>query len=370
MNKKVLLVATVQSHIGQFHKPLINMLHEEGYEVHVAARNNLGEKNGLNINEADVIYDVPFNRSPFSVKNIKAYKKLKNIAQINNYEIVHCNTPVGGILTRLTFRKYRKIKKTKVIYQAHGFHFYKGAPLLNWILYYPIEKFFARYTDDLITINTEDFEFAKSKMRTNVHHVHGVGGDSSRYNTEEISGLREKLGLKETDFVILCTGELNRNKNQIKVLESLLNVNRTNVKMLFAGNGPEKEELQKFIDENNLSENVELLGYRLDLHKYVKASDLIISMSIREGLGLNIIEAMMCEKPVIVSDNRGHKELAQNGIGGYIVKYDDEITLAEHITYLINNGDVRLEMGKLNLELSEKYKREAILEELKEIYEI
>ena len=147
--KKVLLVATVQSHICQFHLPLIDMLHEEGYEVHVAAKNNLSQKKGLKLDNADKVFDVSFERSPFNKKNIQAYKELKKIIKDNKYDIIHCNTPMGGFLARVIGKKYRK-KGMKIIYTAHGFHFFKGAPKLNWILYYPIEKYLSKYTDCLI----------------------------------------------------------------------------------------------------------------------------------------------------------------------------------------------------------------------------
>lgn len=159
MKKKVLLVATVQSHIAQFHRPLANLLHEHGYEVHVAAKNNLAEKNGLQIDFADKIHDLPFSRSPKSKDNYYAYKQLKKILDAEKYDVVHCNTPMGGIVTRLAARATRK-KGTQVIYTAHGFHFYKGGPLKSWICYYPIEKLFSRLTDILITITHEDYALA------------------------------------------------------------------------------------------------------------------------------------------------------------------------------------------------------------------
>ena len=155
MKKKVLLTATVQSHICQFHKPLVQMLHDCGYQVHAAARNNLAEKNGLKLDFVDKVFDVPFSRSPKSADNIKAYKQLKKIIDSEGYEIIHCNTPMGGIVTRLAARKARK-NGTVVIYTAHGFHFYKGAPKKNWIFFYPVEKLFSRLTDKLITITQEE----------------------------------------------------------------------------------------------------------------------------------------------------------------------------------------------------------------------
>ena len=165
--KMVLLTATVQSHIAQFHRPLADVLHENGYEIHVAAKNNLGEKNGLKLDFADKVFDVPFSRSPKSIDNIKAYFQLKEILSNNSYEVIHCNTPVGGIITRLAAMNARK-HGTKVFYTAHGFHFYKGAPKKNWIVFYPIEKLMARFCDTLITITKEDYQLARRKLHTNV----------------------------------------------------------------------------------------------------------------------------------------------------------------------------------------------------------
>lgn len=154
---KVLLTATVQSHICQFHKPLAEVLHEHGCEVHVAARDNLAEKNGLKLDFVDKVFNVPFARSPKSLDNIKAYRQLKKIIDEGGYDVIHCNTPMGGVVTRLAARKARK-KGTKVFYTAYGFHFYQGAPKKNWIVFYPIEKFFSRLTDKLITITAEDYK--------------------------------------------------------------------------------------------------------------------------------------------------------------------------------------------------------------------
>ena len=155
MKKKVLLVATVQSHICQFHKALVEVLHEQKIEVHVAARDNLAEKNGMKLDFVEKVFNVPFSRSPKSLDNLKAYKQLKRIIDTNGYDVIHCNTPMGGIVTRLAAQKARK-NGTTLIYTAHGFHFYEGAPKKNWLVFYPIEKFFSRLTDKLVTITQED----------------------------------------------------------------------------------------------------------------------------------------------------------------------------------------------------------------------
>lgn len=245
---KVLLVATVQSHICQFHKPLVTMLHEHGCEVYVAARNNLAEKNGLKLDFVEQVFDVPFQRSPFSPKNLGAYKQLKKIIDDGGYDVIHCNTPVGGVLGRLAARKARK-HGTEVFYTAHGFHFYKGAPKKNWLIWYPVEKFMCRYTDKLITITQEDYDLASAKFSTRVEHIHGVGANAAKYrklSEAECVELRHELGYAEDDKLLLCTGELLPNKNQITAIRALkiLIKQQPKAKLLLAGNGQTLAELQ------------------------------------------------------------------------------------------------------------------------------
>lgn len=370
--RKVLLTATVQSHIAQFHLPLIKMLKENGYEVHVAARNNLAEKNGLKIVGTDKIFDIPFERSPLNKNNIKAYKQLKEILSSNSYDVVHCNTPMGGVITRLAAKKSRK-KGTEVFYTAHGFHFYKGAPLKNWIIYHPIEKWLANYTDKLITITKEDFELATRKFKTNTFHVHGVGVNNEKYHSikhEDKVKLRKKLGYSEDQFLILCTGELNKNKNQSTVIKAFFEVTKvnSNTKLLLAGNGPMENELKNLVDSLDLNRNVDFLGYRTDLENYVNVCDIVISASFREGLPLNIMEAMLCEKPVIVSINRGHKELVANGKSGYLLEPNNIQGFTNCILDLIENSNLRHDMGNFGNSIVQPFTLNRVLGELKNIY--
>ncbi len=368
--KKALITATVQSHIAQFHKPLIQLLKENGYEVHIAARDNLAEKNGLKIEGADKVFDLPFSRSPKSPDNIKAYRGLKQLMQEYDYDIIQCNTPVGGVLTRLAARKARKAG-TKVIYTAHGFHFYKGASVANWLLYYTIERFFARYTDKLLTINQEDYQRAKQQFHTNTYHIHGVGADGRRYNTEpNHDNLREELGCSTEDFVILCTGELNQNKNQKELIAAMAKLPYPNIKAVLPGNGANEANLKAMIHELNLADRVQLVGYRVDLERFVKMSDLLVSMSIREGLGLNLIEGMLCAKPLIGAYNRGHKDLIDEGKGGFLVDAHDADALAKKIELLYQDVGLRQRMGEYNRAKAQAFSVESVKEELREILEL
>lgn len=369
--KKVLLIATVQSHICQFHRPLAAMLHEHDCEVHVAARNNLAEKNGLKLDFVERVFDVPFQRSPFSPKNFGAYKQLKKIIDEGSYDVIHCNTPVGGALGRLAARKARK-HGTKVFYTAHGFHFYKGAPKKNWLIWYPVEKFMCRYTDKLITINEEDYQLARSKFPVETCHIHGVGVSVSRYHphsAEEEEAFRKAESLSAQDFVVLCTGELNANKDQRTLIDAavLCRDRIPELKVLLAGNGPLESTLREQIAENHAEGYIRLLGYRTDLERVVPAADVIVSCSHREGLGLNLIEGMLCGKSVIAVENRGHRELIENGVTGYLVPIGNSRTLAEKLVRLHNDGNQK-KLGQAGYKKVQLYTDANVRRELAHIY--
>ncbi len=372
MIKKVLLTATVQSHICQFHKPLVDVLHKHGCEVHVAAKDNLAEKNGLKLDFVEKVYNIPFSRSPKSTDNIKAYKELKKIIEEENYDVIHCNTPMGGIVTRLAARKARK-NGTKVFYTAHGFHFYNGASKENWLVYYPIEKYFAKHTDKLITINLEDYKLAKEKFKTQVEYIHGVGVNEERYypvNDEEKLKIRRELGFTENQKILLCVGELLPNKNQkmaINMMSKLVEDFPYAV-LLLAGNGPEKENLENQIAEFNLETNVKMLGYCTCLEKYQRIADVSVACSKREGLPLNIVEAMLTNNPVVATANRGHCELITNNCNGYIVSIDDVDEMYEKIRELFIDDNKCLEKGKYAKKIALQYGFVSVKKELEEIY--
>lgn len=370
---KILLTATVQSHICQFHKPLVEMLHKHNCEVHVAARNNLAEKNGLKLDFAEKVFNVPFSRSPKSKDNIKAYKQLKKIIDEGQYDIVHCNTPMGGIVTRLAARKARK-NGTKVFYTAHGFHFYKGAPKKNWIVFYPIEKFFANhYTDKLITITNEDYDLANEKFKCQIERIHGVGVDEKRYfsiSEEEKKKLRLEMGYNENQKLILCIGELLPNKNQqmaIRMMPEILK-KYPDAMLLIAGNGPEKNNLDDLIAELGLKNNVKLLGYVTNLEDYQHIADICVSCSKREGLPLNIVEAMMSGTPVVATYNRGHRELITDEQNGYLVSINDNSLMIEKVLTLLDDINVYKSTSENAILKGNEYSKTAVIEDLRKVY--
>lgn len=372
--KKILLVATVQSHICQFHRALVEMLREtdRNVEIHVAARNNLMEKNGLKLDFADKVFDVPFDRSPFSSKNIGAYRVLKKIISDGSYDIIHCNTPVGGILARSAAKKYRK-NGTKVFYTAHGFHFYKGAPKKNWIIYYPIEKIFSRYTDILITINEEDYALAKSKFKCRVEHIHGVGVDQRRYGVmsdADAEDKKKKMGYCENERLVLTVGELLPNKNHLMAIRAMKEVVKKvpNAVLLIAGNGSERTMLEQEIEDLKLNKSVRLLGYCTNLEDYQQICELSLACSIREGLGLNVIESMMSGNPVVATHNRGHNELIEDNKNGFLVNPGDTTGMANGIIILLTDKEKYGSFVVEGKKAAFNYSFDVVKKELKSIY--
>ena len=334
--KKALFTATVDSHILQFHIPYLKMFKENGYEVHVATNGN------KEIPYCDVKHVIPFERSPIKINNLRAIKQLKQIIKGEEFDIIHCHTPMGATVTRLAAKKARK-KGTRVIYTAHGFHFFKGAPIKNWLMFYPVEKWLSRYTDCLITINNEDYKLARKKFKKckQIELVYGVGIDENKFNFEmtvkEKKELKKSLNLEDSDFVLIEVGELNKNKNQIMAIEAMREIvkENSNVHLLLVGEGKLEDFYKNKIKEYNLENNVHMLGYRNDIPKLMKISDILLSLSYREGLPVNVIEGIMSKLPIIATNCRGNRDLVENGKNGVVIKTCDVCELTKAVKEII-----------------------------------
>lgn len=364
--KKVLYVATVDVHIKSFHLPYLKLLHEMGYEVHVAT-------NGIEqFQYCDKKFTIPIKRSPYSLKNLKAINKLKKIINVENYDIIHCHTPMGSVVARLASIKARKKYGTRVIYTAHGFHFYKRAPLINWMLFYPVEWFLAKYTDILITINKEDYELAKCKFDKrckDIEYVPGVGIDTKKlilnYQKNDKNNLKKSLGLKNTDYVLTCVARLDKNKNQgflIAVMKELIK-KYNNIHLLLIGPDELNGKYQKKVKKYKLENNIHFLGRRDDVPKLLSISNIVVSASKREGLPVNIMEAIGCNLPVVALRCRGMDDLITSTEIGYIV--DNKTTFIDKILYINKNPK-----ASDKIKLDTKFLISEVVNEMKNIYKI
>ena len=342
MRKKAMIIATVYSFVSHFEKNDIQILQELGYEVVVASNfeGYKGELEELNVEKLDI----PFTRSPISLKNIKAFFKLNKYLKENKVSLIHCHTPVGGVAGRI-IGKLNKIPR--IIYTAHGFHFFDGAPKINWIIYYPIEKLLSKFTDILITINKEDYERAKTFYAKKVEYIPGVGIDVEKIQNIKVDKeqKRKELGLSMENIVLLSVGELNDNKNHIIPIRALAKLNNKNIKYLIAGRGPLESYLKEEIKKLGLENQVKLLGYRKDIYELNKISDIFVFPSKREGLSVALMEAMVCQLLIACSNIRGNRDL--------IEKYKNGILLENKIESYIEG------LLLLNKNLEKKYDKKS-----------
>lgn len=367
---KFLFVATVRSHIGQFHMPLIRALKAAGHTVHAAFRDNSADKKGLDLSCIDAVFEIPFERSPYKPGNIAAYKKLKALLDSEHYDIIHCHTPMGAVITRLAAGKARK-RGAKVFYTAHGFHFYRGASKLNWLLYYPVEKLLARRTDTLITINREDYDLATSHKFAagRIVKVDGVGVELDRFRPAtdaERTAARAELGFADHQTVLLYAADLSKRKNQPMLLRSLaqLRDSHPHILLLLPGQPIMQAEYEQMCRDLGISHMVRFLGYRRDIDKLLSACDGVVSSSRQEGLPLNLIEAAARGRYIIATDVRGNADVVQTAGCGVLVPLNDHDAMAARIADLCDHGPTPA-TGSIDC-----YRSEAIVRRLFELYGI
>lgn len=367
INKKKVLFTSHVANFQKFNRPFMRMLSEQGYEVHYAS---MGEEEIL---DCDRSFTVPFTRSPFRLSNIKAYRQLKEIIDRENYDIIHTHTPMGSVVTRLAARDARK-RGARVIYTAHGFHFFAGAPLANWLIYYPVEKWMARHTDTLITINDEDYQRAKRKFKTDVQYVPGVGIDPKKFDIKmtkaEKTKLRKSLGLKDSDFVIIYVAELLKRKNQTWLVRSLVNFIKANpdTHLLLPGKDSLRGKLHVLVGDLGLQGRVHLLGYRTDIPQLMKVSDLAVSASTQEGLAVNIMEAMGSQLPVLATDCRGNRDLISDGKNGFLVRIGDSGDFVATLEKIYKNESLRATMVENGTSNIKEYEAARIRGMMREVY--
>ncbi len=397
--KKALMHAHTAYMVTQFNIDNIKILQDLGYTVDVACcwndddsalspeamkqrRQKLDELGCRVIETASL-------RKIFNISELcTAYKQIKNEVEKNKYEIVHTQSPIGGVICRLACRKARKLYGTKVIYAAHGFHFFDGAPLKNWAIFYNVEKYCSKFTDLLITINKEDYENAKQFKAKRVAYVPGVGVDTHKFVASEgaCQKIRKELGIDDDTIVLLSVGELIHRKNHAQVLKALkiMKDNGTlltpdgdervqpkyKINYLIAGRGKLQHELEQKISSLGLNDYVKLLGFRTDIADVFAASDIYVFPSHQEGLPVALMEAMSVGMPVVCSKIRGNTDLIEDGKGGYLFDSRDTSSLVGAINKaLVDNSGSRLEMGDINKETMKSFDKESVNKIMRDLYE-
>lgn len=360
--KRILLTCTDLMTI-QFMVPHIRYLAENGFSVDLACSvvgDRLEDVKNAVGNIAN-IHTLRLVRSPFSPVNLKGYGDLKKILSENEYDIIWTNEPVMGVMTRFAARKVRK-KGTKVLYMAHGFHFFKGAPLLNWLMWAPTEIIMSRFNDILVTINWEDYNWAKKHTHTPViKHIDGIGVDfSDREGVISREEKRTQLGIAPDDILVLSVGELQKRKNHRVIIEAIANLKNDKIKYIICGQGVLENQLKALVVKNNLQKQVFFPGYRQDIPEIMSACDIFAHPSVREGLGLASLEAMASGLPLITSNVQGVPDYVENGVTGYMCGPKDIESFAKNLNTLVSDKTLREKIGATNTHFVQKYRIEVI----------
>ncbi|MEH7577965.1 glycosyltransferase family 4 protein [Priestia megaterium] len=364
---KILYVTTISNTANAFLIPHIKMLINQGHQVDLAF--NIAQEVDTEIFELGCkVHELEFERSPLNSQNYTAYKKLKKLIYSEKYDLIHTHTPVASACVRLASRKFKEVK---VVYTAHGFHFFKGAPLINWLTYYLIERWLSRYTDLIITINKEDFLRAKTSFKARkIEYIPGVGIDTNKYNSVTVNKhekLRE-IGIPNDAFIILSVGELNNNKNHATILRAITKLNNPNIYYVVCGKGPLENYLRDLTNKLGINNQVKLLGYRTDIAEICNIADIFAFPSKREGLGLAALEAMASGLPLITSNVHGIVDYSIDGKTGYTCSSADVEGFSKAIKKLVEEPETCLRMGKENLESVKKFGLNNVLKILERVY--
>lgn len=370
MQKKILFTASLSGHFKTFHLPYLKWFQEKGYETHVACNGN------EILPFVDKQWQVDFIRSPYSIDHFKAFKQLKKIINAEKFTLINCHTPMASVLTRLASFKARE-NGTKLIYTAHGFHFFNGASIINWLFYYPIELLLSKYTDAIICINNEDFTRIERRgsAKCEYFQIPGIGvkgDDFYPISRSEKIDLRVSKGFITTDFIIIYAAEFIHRKNHQFIIDTVRrNKEKLNgVKILFAGSGKLQDDLEKLVQNYNLGHIIEFIGYRKDIDEVYKMSDLGISASKQEGLGLNLVEEMMCGLPVVATVDRGHKEVVDHNVNGFLFEQNNHKQFLNYILKIKNESELRNEFSSAAIVKASKFELQNSLKELSTIYSV
>ena len=364
---KKLLITSTDLMMIQFLVPHVQYLSENGFHVELACsdvggrmdevRSALGPCTGA-------IHTVRLERSPVNPRNLLGYRDMRAILENNQYDIIWTNEPVMGVVTRLAARDARR-SGTKVVYMCHGFHFFKGASPVNWMIFYPIERFMSRFCDVIVTVNREDESRAKAFHRPHVFYIHGIGMNTQRLHPCGMSSnIRKELNIPEDAFLVLSVGELNKNKNHETILKALSFLPYSSIHYILCGKGELWDHLHNVTSSLNLTDRVHFLGYRTDVVDICAQSDVFILPSFREGLSVASLEAMYCGLPLITSKVRGSGDYLQDGVSGFLRDANDAAGFADAIAQVRNNPQLRQQCSIHNRKSVTSYCVENVCEEV------
>lgn len=356
--KKILFAASTLSHIENFHIPYLKYFKDNGFEVHILGTPN----NKSEINYADKIYTIKFEKSMFSINNFKNIFKISKIIKSENYDIVSLHTTLAAFFVRLGI--LISLHKTKlVINTVHGYLFDDNTSFFKKVIFILSEKIVQPVTNTIIVMNSDDYVIAEkyNLYKNNLYLINGMGVNTSKFPAttyENKCKLREQFNFSKNDFVLVYAAEFSKRKNQkflIECMAELLNEGFHNIKLLLLGDGKLFDETVSYAKELNVYDNIVFAGYKKNTCSYYQLSDVCISASRIEGLPFNIVEAMSTGLPIVASKIKGHMDLVTDNSNGFLYEYNNTDEFCTKIKVLYNDRNLLYTMSKNSIEISKKY---------------
>lgn len=371
---RLLFVTTIPGTLRAFLLPFAQHFQAKGWQVDAMAQ---GISNCPKcLHSFDRVWEVEWSRNPLDPQNlIIAPQQIRKAIAQQDYDIVHVHTPVAAFVTRYALNNLRQQGRPKVIYTAHGFHFYRGGKLLKNLSFLALEKLAGRWTDYLVVINGEDEEAAKRYgivPTERVCYTPGIGVDTEYYSPgnvpeAEVMRVRQELGLSAETRLFLSIAEFNPGKRHQDILKALAQLGRSEVHLAFAGTGPLMEQMKQLASDLGIKSQVHFLGYRQDVPALIRASTATLLASEREGLPRSVMESLCLEIPVIGTQTRGIRDLLA-GECGLLVNLGDVEELAQAMARILDRPEEAKMMGKRGRERMKGYEVRQIIKLYEDMY--
>lgn len=341
----LLMTATVPATLRAFLIPLARHFRELGWRVDGMAGGVSGSPEC--VAAFDRVWDIPWSRNPLDPRNmLLAGPLLREIVEREGYDLVHAHTPVAGFVTRFALRGRGHDGGPRVVYTAHGFHFYRGGPPLRNAVFRGLEKLAGRWSDALVVMNREDEDAARQHgivPSGRLHFMDGIGVDTAEYGalrvkTIQVERLMEELRVPPFSELLILVAELIPRKRPADVIRALAKMEHRHAQLLIAGTGPLRGELALLAKQLSVADRVHFLGFRRDIPVLLRASKALLLASEHEGLPRSVMEAMCMETPVVGVRIRGVEDLLEDGCG-FLVEKGDCDGLAHAMDHVLEEPD-------------------------------
>jgi len=335
---KIIFICTKSITFNTFLKSQADYLKKKGYEIEVACSNKqtLKFKNN-SIHKIDFPNKI---KEIFElIRYIKIYRQINKLVKKNPTAIFYLHTPLASHL----FRLFTFFKKLKIIYFVHGFRFTSITNPTNAFFLKIFEKILSYNTDIFITINNEDYNYARLNLykKTKCYKINGVGLNLSK------NYFKKKIINKKSIKKILVIAAYKKEKGYLELLKVAEKLRDKKIKIECFGYGDKSKfnliKIKKKI--NNISFN----DFDPNLESKIKKYDILLHLSKREGLPVSVMQSLSEGLPVICYNIRGNNDLIRNAFNGFFVKsYNDAL----NVIYYLNLENKILNRMSVNAQKS------------------